>query len=86
MKDQRSENVAMQYASAIRQIGLKYTVCRDLKSKVNAFYSPGDKSVGRGGQISRPERGMSFNHDLFCTQRKPTRKTAPATGALDLCR
>lgn len=44
MKDQRSENVAMQYASGMRQIGLKYTVCQDLKSKFNALYSPATRA------------------------------------------
>jgi len=34
----------MQYASGMRQIGLKYTVCQDLKSKFNAFYSPATRA------------------------------------------
>lgn len=41
----------------IRQIGLKYNVCQDLRSKVNAFYSPGDERVGRGSQIQTRGKG-----------------------------
>jgi hypothetical protein len=60
----------------IRQIRLKYIACQDLKSKVNAFTAPATRASGEAARSHLRER--EGNHDLFCTQRKPTRKTAPA--------